>query len=72
MAEETVALELPARLIRNLQAGMTDFRDRLTVQTAILPHPETAQNPGAGQLRAPVRQQQRTADRLPALEEEGR
>jgi hypothetical protein len=72
MAEETVTLELLARLIRNVQAEMADFRDQLTVQTAILLRLETAQNSMAEQLRALVRQQQRTADRLRALEEERR
>jgi hypothetical protein len=70
MADETVTLDLLARLIRNVQAEMADFRDQLTVQTAILLRLETAQNSMAEQLRALVRQQQRTADRLRTLEEE--
>jgi len=69
MPEETVTLELLARLIRNVQAGLADFRDQLMVQTAILLRQETAQNSMAEQLRVLVRQQQRTADRLRELEE---
>ena len=69
MADETVTLELLARLIRSVQAEMADFRDQLTAQTAILLRLETAQNSMAEQLRALVRQQQRTGDRLRAMEE---
>ena len=70
MPEETVTLELLARLIRNVQAKMAEFRDRMTVQTAILLRLETAQNSMAEQLWAMVRQHQRTDERLRALEED--
>ena len=72
MPEETVTLELLARLIRNVQSEMAEFRDQMTVQTAILLRLETAQNSMAEQLRAMVRQHQRTDQRLGALEEERR
>jgi hypothetical protein len=70
MPKETVTLELLARPIRNMQAEMAEFRDQLTVQTAILPRLETGQNSIAEQLRAMVKQHQRTDQRLRALEED--
>ena len=79
MPDETVTLELLGRLMRDMQADiqafrteMAEFRDQMTVQTAILLRLETAQNSMAEQLRAMVRQHQRTDARLRALEEERR
>lgn len=83
MPEETVTVELLGRLVRDMQAEMRDlrsefrsemagFRDQMTVQAAILRRPETAQNSMAEQLRAMVRQHQRTDNRLRALEDERR
>lgn len=71
MSDSPVTLELLARLIRNLQEEMHDFREQMTVQTAILLRLETAQNSMAEQLRAMVRQHQRFDNRLRALEERG-
>ena len=78
MSDTPVTLELLARLIRGMQdemrafcAEMGDFREQLTVQTAILPRLETAQHSMAEQLRAMVRQHQRFDNRLRALEERG-
>ncbi|MGE5272132.1 MAG: hypothetical protein ACM3JG_20950 [Thiohalocapsa sp.] len=70
--EEAVTLELLAPLIRNVQAELAEFHEHMTVQTAILLRLETAQNSMAEQLRAMVRQHQRTDQRLRALEEERR
>jgi uncharacterized protein involved in exopolysaccharide biosynthesis len=81
MAEETVTLELLGRLVPDMQAEMRDlraefrsemarFRDQMTVQTSILLRRETAQNSMAEQLRAMVRQHQRTHQRLRAFEED--
>jgi hypothetical protein len=70
MAEETVTLDLLARLIRNMHGEMAEFRDQLTVQTAILLRLETGQNSIAEQLRAMVRQHQRTDQGLRTLEED--
>ena len=50
---------------------MREFRDQMTVQTAILLRLETAQNSMAEQLRAMVLQHQRFDNRLRALEERG-
>lgn len=72
MPEETVTLELLARLIRNVQAEMAEFRDQMTVQTAILLRLETGQNSVAEQLPTMVRQHQRTDARLLALEADKR
>ena len=69
MPEETVTLELLGHLIRDTQSEMADFRDQMTVQTAILLRLETGQNTMAEQLRALVRQHQRIYDRLRTLEE---
>jgi hypothetical protein len=76
MSDDAVSLELLGRLIREMQtsmrafgAEMAEFRDQLTVQTAILLRLEGGQNTMAEQLRALVRQHQRTNDRLRALEE---
>lgn len=69
MSDETVSLELLARLIRDIQGQMAEFRDQLTVQTAILMRVESAQNTMAEQLRAMVSQHQRTDRRLLALDE---
>jgi hypothetical protein len=71
MSDNPVTLEFLARLIRNLQEGMRDFREQMTVQTAILLRLETAQNSMAEQLRAMVRQHQRFDNRVRALEERG-
>ena len=76
MSDETVSLELLARLIRDMQADMrsfrtemAEFRDQLTVQTAILMRLESGQNTMADQLRAMASQHQRTDRRLVALDE---
>ena len=69
MSDEPVTLELLGRLVRDLQSQMTEFRDQLTVQTAILLRVESAQNTMAEQLRAMVSQHQRTDRRLLALDE---
>jgi len=58
-------------MIRGLQDDMREFRDQMTVQTAILLRLETAQNSMAEQLRAMVLQHQRFDNRLRALEERG-
>ena len=52
MSDRGVTLEFLARLIRGLQDEMRDFRDQMTVQTAILLRVESAQNSMAEQLRA--------------------
>ncbi len=51
MSDQTVSLELLARLIREIQADMrsfrtemAEFRDQMTVQTAILLRLESSQN----------------------------
>ena len=76
MSEERVSLEFLARLIRDMQSDvravqteMAEFRDQLTVQTAILLRLETGQNSMAEQLRAIVSQHQR-ADRRPLAMDE--
>ncbi|MBV8888686.1 MAG: hypothetical protein JO305_03365 [Alphaproteobacteria bacterium] len=76
MPEDTITLELLGRLMRDMQADMRafrtelrEFRDQVTVQTAILLRVETGQNTMAEQLRALVSQHQRTNERLRALEE---
>jgi hypothetical protein len=71
MSDNPVTLEFLARLIRNVQDEMRDFREQMTVQTAILLRLETAQNLMAEQLRAIVRQHQRFDNRLRVLEERG-
>jgi hypothetical protein len=71
MSDNAVTLEFLARLIRNLQDDMREFRDQMTVQTAILLRLETAQNTMAEQLRAMVLQHQRFDNRLRAVEERG-
>lgn len=69
MSDDTVTLELLARLIRGMQEEMREFRDQLTVQTAILLRLESAQNSMAEQLRAMASQHQRSDRRLLALDE---
>jgi len=69
VSDEPVTLELLGRLVRDLQSQMAEFRDQLTVQTAILLRVESAQNTMAEQLRAMVSQHQRTDRRLLALDE---
>jgi len=76
MSEDTVTLELLARLIRGVQDDqrafpieLAELRDQMTVQTAILLRLETAQNSMAEQLRAMASQHQRTDRRLLALDE---
>ena len=76
MSDQSVSLELLARLIREMQADMrgfrtemAEFRDQMTVQTAILLRLEASQNAMAEQLRALVSQHQRTDRRLLALDE---
>ena len=71
MSDNAVTLEFLARLIRGLQEEMHDFRDQMTVQTAILMRLEPAQNSMAEQLRTMVAQHQRFNNRLRALEERG-
>lgn len=71
MSDAPVTLELLARLIRGMQDEMHDFREQLTVQTAILLRLETVQNSMAEQLRAMVRQHPRFDNRLRGLEERG-
>jgi hypothetical protein len=66
MSDNPVTLELLARLIRGVQEEMRDFREQMTVQTAILMRVETAQNSMAEQLRAMVRQHQHFDSRLRA------
>ena len=68
MPEDTVTLEFLGRLIREVRVDMAEFRDQMTVQTAILMRLESGQNTMAEQLRAIVRQHQRINDRLRALE----
>ena len=69
MSDDTVTLELLALLIRGMQEEMREFRDQLTVETAILLRLETAQNSMAEQLRAMASQHQRSDRRLLALDE---
>ena len=76
MSDQTVSPELLARLIREMQADMrgfrtemAEFRDQMTVQTAILLRLEASQNAMAEQLRAMASQHQRTDRRLLALDE---
>ena len=76
MSDQTVTLELLARLMREMQADlrgfrteMAEFRDQMTVQTAILLRLEAGQNTMAEQLRAIASQHQRTDRRLLALDE---
>jgi hypothetical protein len=78
LSDNPVTLEFLARLIRGVQDDMrefrgeiADFRDQMSVQTAILLRLETAQNSMAEQLRAMVLQHQRFNNRLRALEERG-
>jgi septal ring factor EnvC (AmiA/AmiB activator) len=74
--DEAVSLELLVRLLREAQADMrafrneiAEFRDQMTVQTAILLRVEAGQNSMAEQLRAMASQHQRTDRRLLALDE---
>ena len=76
MSDDAVSLELLTRLIRDIQADirafrteMAEFRDQMTVQTAILFRLEAGQNAMAEQLRAMASQHQRTDRRLLALDE---
>ena len=76
MSDQTVSLELLARLMREMQADlrgfrteMAEFRDQMTVQTAILLRLEAGQNTIAEQLRAMASQHQRADRRLLALDE---
>ena len=76
MSDQTVSLELLVRLIREMQADMrsfrtemAEFRDQMTVQTAILLRLEASQNAMSEQLRALVSQHQRADRRLLALDE---
>ena len=76
MSDDRVSLELLARLFRDMQADMrgfraemAEFRDQMTVQTAILLRVEAGQNSTAEQLRAMASQHQRTDRRLLALDE---
>ncbi|HEX3954059.1 MAG TPA: hypothetical protein VHW90_10835 [Stellaceae bacterium] len=76
MPDEAVSLELLVRLLREAQADMrafrneiAEFRDQMTVQTAILLRVEAGQNSMAEQLRAMASQHQRTDRRLLALDE---
>jgi hypothetical protein len=71
VSDNAVNLEFLARLIRGLQEEMHDFRDQMTVQTAILMRLEAAQNSMAEPLRTMVAQHQRFNNRLRALEERG-
>lgn len=78
MSDNPVTLEFLARLIRGVQedmrefrADIADFRDQMTVQSAILMRLETAQNSMAEQLRAMLLQHQRFNNGLRALEERG-
>ncbi len=68
MSDNPVTLELLARLIRGVQDEIRDFREQMTVQTAILLRLEATQNSMAEQLRAMVRQHQHFDSRLRALE----
>jgi hypothetical protein len=59
VSDQTLSLELLARLPREMQADMrsfrtemAEFRDQMTVQTAILMRLEVSQNAMAEQLRA--------------------
>jgi hypothetical protein len=59
VSDQTVSLELLARLPREMQADMrsfrtemAEFRDQITVQTAILMRLEASQNAMTEQLRA--------------------
>jgi hypothetical protein len=79
VSDEPVNLEFLGRQLRRVlselseaREQMAEFRDQLTVQTAILLRLETAQNSMAEPLRAMVSQLQRTDRRLSALEEERR
>jgi Sec-independent protein translocase protein TatA len=76
MSEDAITLALLGRLIRDMQADMrafrtemAEFRDQMTVHTAILLRLEAGQNTMAEQLRTLTSQHQRTNDRLRALEE---
>jgi hypothetical protein len=69
MSDEAVTLELLGRLVHGLQDQMAEFRDQLTVQTAILLRLESAQNSMTEQLRAMASQHQRSDRRLLALDE---
>jgi len=78
MSDNPVTLEFLARMIRGVQeemrefrADIADFRDQMTVQTAILMRLETAQNSMAEQMRAMLLQHQRFNNRLRVLEERG-
>jgi chromosome segregation ATPase len=76
MSDPAVSLELLARLFRELQADLrafraelAEFRDQMTVQTAILLRVEAGQNSMTEQLRAMASQHQRTDRRLLGLDE---
>ena len=69
MSEQPVTLELLGHLVRGLQEQMAEFRDQLTVQTAILLRLEGAQITIAEQLRAMTSQHQPTDGRLLALDD---
>ncbi|MBV9825324.1 MAG: hypothetical protein JO001_06585 [Alphaproteobacteria bacterium] len=76
MSDQTVSLEVLARLFRGMQADMRAFRnelaecrDQMIVQTAIVMRLETAQNSDTEQLRAMASQHQRTDRRLLAIDE---
>ena len=76
MPDIPVSLEFLARLIRDIQVDMrafrtemAEFRDQMTVQTAILLRLEAGQNTISEQLRAMASQHQRTDHRLLALDE---
>jgi septal ring factor EnvC (AmiA/AmiB activator) len=73
---EPISLEFLGRqLLRVLdemaefRTQIAEFRDQMTVQTAILMRVEAAQNSMAEQLRAMASQHQRTDHRLLALDE---
>jgi peptidoglycan hydrolase CwlO-like protein len=76
MSDEAVNLDFLARQLqrvleeqREFRTQLSDFRDQMTVQTAILMRLEAAQNSMAEQLRAMTSQHQRTDRRLLALDE---
>lgn len=55
--------------MRAFRTEIAEFRDQMTVQTAILLRLGAGQNSMAEQLRAMASQHQRTDRRLPALDE---
>ena len=76
VSDEPISLEFLGRqLLRVLdemvefRTQIAEFRDQMTVQTAILMRVEAAQNSMAEQLRAMASQHQRTDQRLLALDE---